>query len=91
MVNKAKKQGTTYETNIVNRLNKNDNFKVQRLAEGGSLDKGDIELVINNKDVLIIVDSSVEKKTELYNKLKSICSKIFLIQLGDEPGQVNLD
>ena len=24
MVNKAKKQGTTYETNIVNRLNKNN-------------------------------------------------------------------
>ena len=46
---------------------------------------------INNKDVLIIVDSSVEKKTELYNKLKLICSKIFLIHLGDEPGQVNLD
>ena len=54
MVNKAKKQGTTYESNIVNRLNKNDNFKVQRLAEGGSLDKGDIELVINNTDVYYI-------------------------------------
>ena len=26
MVNKAKKQGTTYETNIVNRLNKNNKF-----------------------------------------------------------------
>ena len=33
MVNKAKKQGTTYETNIVNRLNKNNKFKSQRFAE----------------------------------------------------------
>ena len=37
MVNKAKKQGTTYETNIVNRLNKNNKFKSQRFAEGLSL------------------------------------------------------
>ena len=36
MVNKAKKQGTNYETNIVNRLNKVENFKSQRFAEGGS-------------------------------------------------------
>ena len=42
MVNKAKKQGTNYETNIVNRLNKIDNFKAQRFAEGGSNDLGDI-------------------------------------------------
>jgi hypothetical protein len=44
MVNKAKKQGTTYETNIVNRLNKNKSFKSQRFAEGGSNDLGDIQL-----------------------------------------------
>ena len=29
MVNKAKKQGTMYETNIVNRLNKEIDFKAQ--------------------------------------------------------------
>ena len=40
MVNKAKKQGTNYETNIVNRLNKVENFKSQRFAEGGSKDLG---------------------------------------------------
>lgn len=54
MVNKAKKQGTTYETNIVTRLNKQQNFKVQRLAEGASLDKGDIELIINNQHTYYI-------------------------------------
>ena len=40
MVNKAKKQGTTYETNIVKRLNSNSKFKSQRFAEGGSNDLG---------------------------------------------------
>ena len=54
MVNKAKKQGTKYESNIVSRLNQFKRFKAQRLAEGGSLDKGDIELIINNKDVYYI-------------------------------------
>ncbi len=34
MVNKAKKQGTNYETNIVNRLNNVSNFRAQRFAEG---------------------------------------------------------
>ena len=33
MVNKAKKQGTNYETNIVNRLNKIDNFKTKDLLD----------------------------------------------------------
>lgn len=54
MVNKAKKQGTTYESNIVNRLNEHINFKAQRLAEGGSLDKGDIELIIKNNRIIYI-------------------------------------
>ena len=45
MVNKAKKQGTMYETNIVNRLNKEIDFKAQRFAEGGSKDLGDIQLL----------------------------------------------
>ena len=41
---------------------------------------------INNGDVLIVVDSSIQKKNELYTKLSLICSKIFLIHLGDESG-----
>jgi len=39
---------------------------------------------------LIIIDSSIEKKTELYTKLRLICSKIFLIHLGDESGKYDL-
>jgi len=41
---------------------------------------------IEKNDVLIVVDSSIEEKIELYIKLKLICSKIFLFHLGDESG-----
>ena len=37
-------------------------------------------------DILIIVDSSIEEKSNLYNRLRLICSKIFLFHLGDESG-----
>ena len=53
MVNKAKKQGTTYETNIVNRLNKHKLFKSQRFAEGGSNDLGDIQLLVGDEEYFI--------------------------------------
>ena len=39
---------------------------------------------LKKNDILIIVDSTVEKKRDLYTKLRSICSKIFLFHLGDE-------
>ena len=39
---------------------------------------------LENNDILIIVDSSPEKKEEFYINLKSKCHKIFLIHLGDE-------
>ena len=50
MVNKAKKQGTTYESNIVKRLNENSNMKAQRFAEGGSNDLGDIQLFVDGEE-----------------------------------------
>ena len=46
---------------------------------------------LDNKDTLIIIDSSVEKKVEFYTKLKLLCSKIFLIHLGDETGIYDLN
>ena len=46
---------------------------------------------LNSGDSLIIIDSSVEKKIEFYSKLKLICSNIFLIHLGDESGQRDLN
>ena len=48
------------------------------------------EINLEKNDILIIVDSSVEKKVEFYSKLKLICSKIFLFHLGDEFGSHNL-
>ena len=33
---------------------------------------------LEKEDILIIVDSSVEEKSELYNKLNLCCTKIFL-------------
>tara|TARA_Y100000590_G_scaffold105953_1_gene120628 strand:+ start:4316 stop:5233 length:918 start_codon:yes stop_codon:yes gene_type:complete len=45
---------------------------------------------IEKDDILIIIDSSIEKKAELYIKLKSICSRIFLFHLGDEQGPFDL-
>ncbi len=53
MVNKAKKQGTNYETNIVNRLNQVSNLKAQRFAEGGSNDLGDIQLFVDDEEFFI--------------------------------------
>ena len=45
---------------------------------------------IENGDILIIVDSSIEKKIQQYERLKLICSKIFLFHLGDETGAYDL-
>ena len=45
---------------------------------------------IENGDTLIIVDSSVETKEDFYNKLKLLCSKVFLFHLGDESGLYNM-
>ena len=46
---------------------------------------------LNKEDILIIIDSSVEEKINLYDKLKSICSKVYLFHLGDESGLYNLN
>ncbi len=48
------------------------------------------ETELKKEDILIIIDSSVEEKTEFYNKLNLSCAKIFLFHLGDEFGFHNL-
>ena len=48
------------------------------------------EKELESNDILIIVDSNIENKSEFYIKLKLICSKIFLIHLGDESGIYDL-
>jgi len=44
---------------------------------------------IEKNDTLIIIDSSIEKKKDLYLKLRVLCSKIFLFHLGDETGMID--
>ena len=41
---------------------------------------------LEKQDKLIIVDSSIDRKENYYEKLGLICSKMFLIHLGDEFG-----
>jgi len=48
------------------------------------------ETNLEKEDILIIIDSSIEEKSELYTKLNMICSKIFLFHLGDETGSYDL-
>ena len=48
------------------------------------------ETNLEKEDTLIIVDSSIERKSDLYTKLNLICSKIFLFHLGDESGSYDL-
>ena len=49
------------------------------------------ETNLEKGDTLIIVDSSVDEKSEFYTKLHMICSKIFLFHLGDEAGAYDLN
>ena len=71
---------------------KNGLKKLQRSITGNKIQfkiiksKNELE----SGDILIIVDSSVEKKDKVYTELKLICSKIFLIHLGDEAGLYDL-
>jgi len=62
-------------------------FKILENVKYQSIDD---EQQIESKDTLIIVDSSVDKKKTFYKKLNLICSKIFLIHLGDESGNYDL-
>ena len=48
------------------------------------------ETDLEKNDTLIVIDSSIEEKSELYTKLNIICSKVFLFHLGDESGSYDL-
>ena len=45
---------------------------------------------IKKNDILIIIDSGIVEKNELYIKLNTICAKVFLFHLGDEYGIYDL-
>ena len=63
-------------------------FEILKKVEYTKIDK---ELELKKEDILIIIDSSVEEKIELYEKINSICSKVFLFHLGDETGFYNIN
>ena len=69
---------------------KNSNLWVYEILKKIKYDIIENESNIEKDDTLIIVDSSLEEKAELYKKLKLICSKIFLFHLGDESGTYDL-
>ena len=50
----------------------------------------DSEKSLEKEDILILVDSNPEKKIEIYNELRLVCSKVFLFHLGDESGAYDL-
>jgi len=69
---------------------KNSNIWINEILKKVKYNIIESELHLKKDDILIIIDSSVEKKIDLYNKLKLACSKIFLFHLGDEQGPFNL-
>ena len=69
---------------------KNSNIWIYEILKKIKYNIIESETNLEKNDTLIIIDSSVEKKIELYSKLKLICSKIFLFHLGDEFGSHDL-
>ncbi len=97
MVNKAKKQGTNYETNIVNRLNDNVNLRSQRFAEGGSNDLGDIQLFVKDEEYFIEAKSrqnlnlhqSLDKAIEKSGNINTVLFWKKLKRKGDNKRRTN--
>ena len=69
---------------------KNSNLWIYEILKKVKYNTIEHETELEKDDVLIIVDSSIEEKNELYTKLKLICSKVFLFHLGDESGHYDL-
>ena len=68
---------------------KNSNIWIYEILAEVKYNVIEDEKNIENEDILIIVDSSIGKKIQQYERLKLICSKIFLFHLGDESGYHN--
>ena len=89
---------TAFDTEKINKINVTSDYGWGIYHKNNSdkwiyniLSKIEFDIIQNEKDlekddIVIIVDSNVERKNELYTKLKLICSKLFLVHLGDESG-----
>ena len=86
--NSKKRDAVDYKWGIYHK--KNSDIWIYEILKKIKYNIIDSEKNLEKADVLIIVDSSPEKKVDLYNKFKLICSKIFLFHLGDESGSHDL-
>ena len=87
-INNNKKEAVNYKWGVYHKKNSDvwileilNKVKYKNIEDSKELDSG---------DVLIIVDSSPETKTNLYEKINLICSKVILFHLGDETGAQDL-
>ena len=86
--NIKKKEAVDYKWGIYHK--KNSDVWIYEILQKIKYNIIDHEKNLEKGDILIIVDSNPEKKIELYNKLKLVCSKILLFHLGDESGSYDL-
>ena len=86
--NIKKKEAIDYKWGIYHK--KNSDIWICEILKEIQYETIDSEKNLEKEDILIIVDSSLERKIELYNKLNLVCSKIFLFHLGDEAGTQDL-
>ena len=85
--NKSYKDTVDYNWGIYHKKNSDKwIFNILEKIEFKSIEN---EENLESKDILIIIDSGIEKKENLYKQLKLICSRMYLIHLGDETGAYN--
>ena len=83
-----KKEAVEFKWGIYHK--KHSDVWIYEILKKTKYDLIDSEKSLEKEDILIIVDSNPEKKIEIYNELKLVCSKIFLFHLGDESGAYDL-
>ena len=68
----------------------NSNFWINYVLAKINLKKINSINEIVQGDTLIIIDCDIDKKIKFYEKLKILCSKFFLVNLGDEGGKKSI-
>ena len=82
------KEATDYKWGIYHK--KNSDSWIYEILKKTKFNIVESEKDLDTGDRLIIIDSNPEKKIDLYEKLKLVCSKILLFHLGDETGPYDL-
>ena len=87
-INIKKKEATDYKWGIYHQ--KNSDSWIYEILKKTEFKIIESEKDLDSGDILIIIDSNPEKKIDLYEKFKLLCSKILLFHLGDETGPYDL-